>query len=404
MAKILVVNIGSTSFKFKLFAMDHETILARGQVQRVGSDQSRAVFTFLNREPKKSLLDTTSGYDVCIRTMLEGLQESLVIRKKEDIRAVGFKTVLAGELEGAVILDQSILQKMEEYSPVAPAHNPPYIKAIRQFAKILPNTPLVGLFETVFHKDMPEYAYTYPAPLDWREKYGIRRYGYHGASHRFASQRAAEIIGRPLSKLKMITCHLGGSSSLTALAEGRSVENSMGFSPQTGLPMGNRCGDMDPFILPYLISKKDISFDEAFEELSSESGLLGISGLSQDVRDLEEAAQNGHQRAALALRVFCHSIRKYVGSFTAVLGGLDVLVFTGGIGENSPYIRNEVCKNFGFLGLRLNKKRNETVIGESVISSVTSKVKIIVVPANEEIIVAREVFKLLSQRADYGDC
>jgi acetate kinase len=309
--------------------------------------------------------------------------------------AIGFKPVHAKNIADSVIVTHAVIQAMEEYVPLAPAHNPPYIEAFRIFQELLPQKPLVGVFEPAFHRNIPDYARTYGIPYEWSEKHAIRRYGFHGASHRYVSWRVPQLVGRPVEELKIISCHLGGSSSICAIKGGVSIDTSMGFSPQSGLPNATRNGDLDPFILLYLMEKEGLTTHEIRTALSKNGGLKGISGLSGDVRDLEEASAKGDVRAELALKVLIYETKKYIGAYTAVLEGLDVLVFTGGIGENGCNVRHGICSGLEFMGIQLDSARNKIRGQEGVISSDAARVKVLVILANEELVIARETARLV---------
>ncbi len=306
----------------------------------------------------------------------------------DDVAGIGFKAVFAGALSGVRLVNEELLQAMEELSDIAPAHNPPYVRAMRQLQAAFPAIPLVAALETGFHDAMPEEHRVYAVPYEWKQKYHVQRWGYHGASHRFIAERIAQIVGN--DDLRVLSCHLGGSSSVCAIRGGRSMANSLGMSPQSGLPHNNRVGDFDPFALPVLMRATGKTVEELLQDLANKSGLLGLSGLSGDVRDLEEAAAKGHERAELALKTFEAAIRQYVGGYIALLGGVDVIVFTGGIGENSVRIRAAVCSNMEWAGLHLSHERNATVKGESSIAADDSNIDAWVVPTNEELIVARQ--------------
>lgn len=399
MFRVLVVNIGTTSFKFQLFEMKNESVLARGLIERVGNQQSPMKYSTKGKDVKSRLIDTSSGYDSCIKSMTDLLldHEEGVIERMSEIDAIGFKTAHGGEIRKPFLITDEVITIMEEYSPVVPAHNPPYIKAIKQFQRLLPDIALVAVFETFFHREIPDYAYLYSVPYEWFEKYKVRKYGFHGASHRFVSERASELLQLPLERVKLITCHLGGSSSITAIKHGKSVDNSLGFSCQSGLPMSKRCGDIDPFILPFVMGRGNLSFAEVMDALVTKSGLLGISGISVDIRDIEESCKSNNYRAKLALEVFTYNIKKYVGSYAAIMGGLDALVFTGGIGENSATVRRKACKDMEFWGIDLDAQKNWCQGKECIISKDESRVKVVVIPTNEELIVARETFKLMKE-------
>ena len=400
--QVLVVNVGSTSLKFRLFRMEDEEILAAGRVERVGSPSSPFNYR-RGREPELTgdleCPDQRAAVDHALKLLTD--PASGVLDSLEELDAVGFKPVHAKGIADSVFITDQIIAAMEEYTPLAPAHNPPYIQAFRIFREILPEKPLVGVFEPAFHKTIPESARTYGIPFEWSRKHAIRRYGFHGASHRYVSLRAPQLLGNPDRELRIVSCHLGGSSSVCALKGGVSVETSMGFSPQSGLPNATRNGDLDPFILLYLLENENLTPGQLRERLVKDSGLKGISGVSGDVRDLEEAAGQGHSRAALALDVMVHETRKYIGAYAAVLGGLDALVFTGGIGENGIAIRRKVCRGLEFLGIRLDPVANDSRGREGRISATGSSVQVLVILANEELVIARETEKLV--RAGSGD-
>ncbi len=394
--QVLVVNVGSTSLKFRLFRMEDEEILAAGRVERVGSPSSP--FNYRGgREPEVNgelkCPDQRAAVDHALTLLTD--PASGVLNSLEELDAVGFKPVHAKGIADSVFITDQIIEAMEEYTPLAPAHNPPYIQAFRIFQEILPGKPLVGVFEPAFHKTIPEAARTYGIPYEWSRSHAIRRYGFHGASHRYVSLRAPELLGNPDRELRIVSCHLGGSSSVCALKGGVSVETSMGFSPQSGLPNATRNGDLDPFVLLYLLDKENLTPAQLRDRLVKDGGLKGISGVSGDVRDLEEAAGQGHSRAALALDVMVHETRKYIGAYAAVLGGLDALVFTGGIGENGIAIRRKICRGLEFLGIRLDPGANDSRGREGCISVSGSPVQVLVILANEELVIARETEKLV---------
>jgi len=369
--KILVANIGSTSFKYRLLEMPGVTVLAQGRVERIGQPGGDC-----------------PGYDEAIarcRGDIVGAGKPLAALS--ELGAVGFKAVHAGPLSGARLVDDEVLAAMEEFAFLAPAHNPPYVEAMRAFRRSVPEAPLVALFETAFYAEVAESVTTYAVPFAWREELGIRRYGFHGASHRAASEKAQEMLGR--SDLRHISCHLGGSSSLAAIRNGVALDCSFGMSPQSGLPHNNRTGDIDVFAVLHVMKRKGYGVDEMAAILASRSGLAGISGGSGDVRDLSEAAAAGDRRARLALDVFVNAVRHYVGAFLVRLGGVDVLTFSGGIGENSPEIRAAVCEGLSLFGLGLDPDRNAAAAGEATVSADHSPARILVIPADEERIVAR---------------
>lgn len=393
--KVLVANLGSTSFKYRLFDLDTEQQLARGGIDRIGQEQSHCFVEIGEQrsESSRAISDHAAAVGVCLEQLTD--PESGCVQSVDDVAAIGFKAVFAGNLSGVRIVDDGLLAKMESLADIAPAHNPPYVKAMRQLRSAFPRIPLVAALETGFHETIPEGLRVYAVPLQWRDDYEVQRWGFHGASHRYISGRIAEILGR--DDLRVVSCHLGGSNSLCAIRNGESMANSLGMSPQTGLPHNNRVGDFDPFALPVLMRATGKSLEALLEDLANRSGLLGLSGLSSDVRDLEEAAAGGHARAELALDVFARAIRQYLGAYLAVLGGADAIVFTGGIGENSERIRRAVLENMEWAGIRLDAERNANVQGEAQVSSDDSQVAVWVVPTNEELVVARQTAAALAQ-------
>jgi acetate kinase len=374
---ILVANIGSTSFKYRLFAADGERGLAEGRVERIGQPGS-----------------PSPDYDTAIAAAISDLtRPGGPLGSLSDLAAIGFKAVHAGRVTGARLIDDDVLTAMEAVTFLAPAHNPPYVAAIRSFRRVLPQTPLVALFETAFFDRMPASATTYAVPYEWRGELGIRRYGFHGASHRAAAERVQVLLGRPV---RHISCHLGGSSSVAGIRDGVAVETSFGLSPQSGLPQNNRVGDLDVFAALFVMKQRKLDPDAMATLLASKSGLAGISGSSGDVRDLEQAAAAGDTRARLALDVFVHAARHHLGACLVALGGVDVLTFSGGIGEGSASIRAAVCAGLEDLGLALDPALNAAATGEARLSGATSKAPIFIVPADEERVVARATAELLA--------
>lgn len=391
--KILVANIGSTSFKYRLFDMQPERQLARGSIERIGSPESRC---FVQIGPRRQELvlhvpDHAEAVRQCLRQLTD--PEHGCLQDAAEVSAIGLKAVHGGRLTGVKRVTPEVLQAMEEMNGVAPAHNPPYIAAMRQLGSQLPEIPLVAAFETDFHQTIPAANRAYAVPYEWIEQGLVQRWGFHGASHRYIATRIAELLGS--GELRVISCHLGGSSSLCAIRAGRSVATSMGFSPQSGLPQGNRVGDFDAFALPVLSRQTGKSLDELLHILAEQSGLLGLSGISSDMRDLEQAAAAGNERAKLAVDVFVAAVRHYLGAYLVELGGADAIVFTGGIGENRPTLRAAVLRGLDELGIVLDPAANQQAQGEARISASHSRVQVWVVPTNEELIVARLAAKLL---------
>ncbi|MHC1766248.1 MAG: acetate/propionate family kinase [Verrucomicrobiia bacterium] len=390
--KILVANLGSTSLKWRLFDFSNgaERMLHKGGLERV------------------------TDYPKAIEDCLGQLKSGGAIQTESELTAVAFKTIMAKGINGCVQLDEKAVRAMEAFNGIAPAHNPPYISGIRLFAKRMPQTPLIGLFETAFYQWAPPATLRYAVPEAWYEA-GIRRWGFHGASHKFIAERSAELLGRddvarrvqnlysdsgqtPVSKpnLRVISCHLGGSSSITGICNGIAIGNSLGMSPQSGLPHNNRVGDLDAFAVPFAMRTLGLSLDEAERQLCKDSGLKGLSGVSNDIRDITAAADRGDAKARLALDVFVHSARQWIGAYLADLNGADALVFTAGIGENRSEIRAAICTGLDQLGIELDPARNASVKAqESVISPDGARVKVLVIPTNEELVVAREAKRLL---------
>jgi len=391
--KILVANLGSTSFKYRLFDMTDERVLARGGVERIGADKSRC-YVQAGAVSEESLV-AAPDHAVAVKLCLKQLSDPKLncLKNPSELSAIGFKAVHARGLTGVHRVDDKVLTAMEDYADVAPAHNPPYIKAMRLLTRELSEIPMVAAFETGFHESIAPAQRLHAVPLEWATKYGIQRWGFHGASHRHIAERTAMLLSNPDARI--ISCHLGGSSSLCAIAKGRSVANSMGMSPQSGLPQNNRVGDFDPFALPVLMRATGKSLGQLLDDLANRSGLLGLSGFN-DLRDLENDAKSGGKVSQQALDVFTASVRHYLGAYLVLLNGADAIVFTGGIGENSSTIRSAVCTNLDWFGIALDPVRNRDAKGEVPIHSSNSRVQIWTMPTNEELIVARQAKHLLS--------
>lgn len=392
---VLVANLGSTSFKYRLFDMRDERQLARGGVERIGAAESRSFVEIggVRREETLHVADHAVAVRQCLAQLTDPAHGCLA--RAEDVAAIGFKAVHGGEISGVQRVDERVLAALDGMAKVAPAHNPPYARAMRILRERLPEIPLVAAFETGFHQTMPDRNSYYAVPYEWATRYHVRRWGFHGASHRYIATRTAELLGR--DDLRIISCHLGGSSSLCAIRGGQSVATSMGMSPQSGVPHNNRVGDFDAFALPVLMERTGKSLDELLDELAERSGLLGLSGTSGDVRDLETAADEGNQQAQLALDVFIGATRRELGALLVELGGADVLVFTGGIGENGARVRAAVCRDLAELNIVLDESANAAAQGEAKISAATSRTQIWIVPTNEELIVARQTRQLLTE-------
>lgn len=391
---IIVCNIGSSSFKFQLLAMPGEQQLARGYTERVGAQDAIITYWTGDRETHHEVRPVPSHREAvqdALRFLLEPRQGLLA--SLDQIDGIGFKAVQAGEKNGSVLLTDDVLEAMEAYRDLAPAHNPPYLTAIRMFRELLPRTPLVGVFEPGFHTTIPEYARIYGAPFDWYEEHGVRKYGYHGASHKFIATETVRRLGLDPANHRIISCHLGGSSSLCAIRNGASIDTSMGFTPQSGLLQGTRVGDLDPFVLPYIMKKKGITLDQALAECSKKGGLAGLSGISADMREINAAVARGDRRATLARQRFIYDIKRYIGEFLVLLGGCDALVFTGGIGQKDAALRKEVMDALGFLGMQADDAQNTT--HGPVVTTAASTVAGLVLTTDEEIVVARETVRVI---------
>ena len=405
---VLVANLGSTSFKYRLFEMAEDgaiddisnaVCLARGAVERIGDAQSKC--TVQVGDWSDELTMAVPDHGVAVEACLGQLTNEThgAIKDASEVAAIGFKAVHGGRISGVFVVDDDVLDAMAEMNAAAPAHNPPYIAAMKTLRKRFPDLPLVAAFETDFHQTIPATRKEYAIPRQWAEEFHIRKWGFHGASHRYIAYRSAEILGR--NDARVISCHLGGSSSITAIQDRQSVQTTMGMTPQTGLPQNNRVGDFDSFALPLIIQRTGMSLDETLATLASQGGLLGLSDRSGDIRDLEEAADQGDEKCKLALGVFVEELRRHLGGMLVALGGADAIVFTGGIGENAVTIREGVCRGLEELGIRIDTTANQTVrdrggaSGEASFHADESKTQLWVIPTNEEVIVARQTIHAL---------
>jgi acetate kinase len=394
--KVLVANLGSTSFKYRLYDLGDplEPLLARGAVERIGSGAAKITIKAPKGEVER--VEPVADHGAAVQICLDQLTspEFGVIADASDVAAIGFKAVHARGLSGVQRVDEAVLAAMDDYAAVAPAHNPPYTRAMRTLAQRFPKLPLIAAFETGFHATIPEANHRYAIPDEWSTKFGIRRWGFHGASHRYIAERMAQLLGRP--DIKIISCHLGGSASLCVIRDGKSVACSLGMSPQSGLPQNNRVGDFDVFALPAILDETDLTLEAVLDILANRSGLEGLSGAGRDLRDIESAADAGNPRAQLALDVFINATRHYLGAYLVELGGVDAIVFTGGIGENSKRIRAGVCRDLDWFGITIDPEKNANASGEARVSAEGSRVAVWTVPTNEEIVVARQVRDLLA--------
>jgi len=398
--KVLVLNCGSSSIKYQFMDTAEKITLAKGMVERIG--MASAVLTHTPHGKEKirivgEILDHSIAIEYVIAVLLS--PNHGVIKDKKEIAAVGHRVVHGGEtFSDSVLITDEVMRVLKENIELAPLHNPPNIKGIQAASEHLPNTPQVGVFDTAFHVKMPPRAYLYGIPYELYKKYKIRRYGFHGTSHFYVAHRAAEILGKPIEELKIITAHLGNGCSMAAVDHGKSVDTTMGFTPLEGLLMGTRSGDMDPSVILYIMGKEGLSLAEANTLMNKHSGLIGVSGESSDMREIEAAVQEGDKKAKNAFDLFTYRIKKYVGAYTAAMGGLDALVFTGGIGENSVMVRRDVCSNLEFIGIKFDEKLNENVSGECAISTEDSKVKVLRIPTNEELVIALDTEKIVKEQ------
>ena len=396
--KVLVINSGSSSLKYQLIDMETELVIAKGTCERIGIEGSKLTHKAKGMETviEKEMPD----HNVAVALVLNALtdKEIGVISSMQDIDAVGHRAVASGEVFKAptLVTDDSIA-KMEELCDLAPLHNPAAIIGVKACRAAMPNTPMAFVFDTSFHFTMPDYAYMYAIDYTDYEKYSIRRYGFHGTSHKFVSQEAAKYLGKKPEELKIVTCHLGNGSSITAVNGGKSVDTSMGFTPLAGVPMGTRSGDIDCAVAEYLAQKKGWTIAETLNYLNKKSGVAGVSGVSSDFRDLTAARDAGNKRAALALDMFSYACKKYVGAYAAAMNGVDCIVFTAGVGENTPCVREAICANMEYLGLSIDKNKNLEKNNGSIrdITGEGSKVKVLIIPTNEELVIARETVELL---------
>jgi len=390
--KVLVINCGSSSLKYQLFEMDDESVLAKGLVERIGLEGS-----ILTHEPtdndKVKINADIKDHTIAISLVLEALVDAShgVIASMAEIDFVGHRVVHGGErFSDSVLITPEVLKAIEDCIEMAPLHNPPNIAGINACSALMPGVPQVAVFDTAFHQTMPKKAYMYALPYEAYAKYGIRRYGFHGTSHKYVSQKVAEIMGRDYNSLKIITCHLGNGSSVAAIKNGQCIDTSMGFTPLEGLVMGTRCGNIDPAIIPFLMKKENMNMEEIDTYINKKSGVLGISGVSSDFRDIEKAAEGGNERAQLALDMFTYEVVKFIGSYAAAMNGVDAIVFTAGVGENAISMRESITSDVEYLGTKIDNERNNVRGKEREISAEGSKVKVFIIPTNEELVIARD--------------
>ena len=397
--KVLVINCGSSSLKYQVLDMTNESLLCKGLVERIGMDGSVITHEKIGMEKKKTEVPMNDHKDA-IEQVLKAVQdpETGVVKSMDEIGAVGHRVVHAGEkFASSVRITDEVIKALEECVELAPLHNPPNLLGIAACQELMPSTPMVGVFDTAFHQTMPPESYIYAIPYEYYEKHGIRRYGFHGTSHKYVAERASKMLNVNLEDLKLITCHLGNGASVSAIKRGKCIDTSVGFTPLEGLVMGTRCGDIDPAIVTYIREKENLPHGKVNEILNKKSGVLGISGVSSDFRDIEAAVEEGNERAALALKVFAHKVRFYIGAYIAEMNGVDAIIFTAGVGENDAMMREIICNNLGNLGIKLDPVKNKMRGKETEISTDDSKVKILMIPTNEELMIARDTYNIVTK-------
>ncbi len=399
--KVLVINAGSSSIKYQLIDMTDETLLAKGQCDRIGIEGGNFKHVNIAKDITHKVDVQMANHGEGIKLIIDALTnaEYGVISSMSEINAVGHRVVHGGEkFSGSVIINDEIINALEECSELSPLHNPANLTGISACTEIMGDLPQVGVFDTGFHQTMPDFAYLYAIPYEYYEKYKLRRYGFHGTSHRYVTARAAEMLGKKPEEINIVTCHLGNGSSITAVKGGKSFDTTMGVTPLDGLMMGTRSGSIDPAIIPFLMEKEGLSAKEVDAILNKKSGILGVSQVTSDNRDIEEGARNGNERYQLIENMLCHQITKYVGGYAAAMGGVDAIVFTGGIGENNPQYRARVGKNLEFMGVKVDEEKNKKAFrtsDENDISAEGAKVKMLVIPTNEELMIARDTYELV---------
>lgn len=397
--KILVVNCGSSSLKYQLIDMATKNPIGKGLVERIGMQGS--VLTHKTASGKKEVIETEMpDHNIAIELVLKALvsPEYGVVKDLSEISAVGHRVVHGGEkFAQSVVINDEVMKAIEECIELAPLHNPPNILGIQACQKLMPGVPQVAVFDTAFHQTMPDYAYIYGLPYELYEEYKVRKYGFHGTSHKYVSQRAAVLLNKPLEELRLISCHLGNGSSITAIKDGKSFETSMGFTPLGGLLMGTRSGGLDPAIVSFIMRKENLSADQIDDYLNKKCGVLGVSGVSSDFRDIEVAAEQGNNRAQLALDMFAHDVRKYIGAYSLMMNGADAIIFTAGVGENSASMRAAICKDLSYLGVKMDLEKNKTRGEEVDVSEANAACRTLIIPTNEELMIALDTLELTSK-------
>jgi acetate kinase len=390
--KIIAINAGSSSLKFQLFDMPEETVITKGLIERIGLDN--AIFNISVNGEKNEEITDIPNHEVAVKMLLEKLTGLGIINSLDEIQGIGHRVVHGGEVfNESVLITDEVIDKIEELSDLAPLHNPANLTGIKAFKNVLPNVPAVAVFDTAFHQSMPESSFLYSLPYEYYKDFGIRKYGFHGTSHKYVSERAAEMLGRPQEQVRLISCHLGNGASIAAIEGGKSIDTSMGFTPLAGVAMGTRSGNIDPALIPFIMRKTASTAEEVLNILNKKSGMLGVSGFSSDLRDIEQQASEGNERAELALEVFANRIHKYIGSYASRMYGVDAIVFTAGIGENSTLVREKVLQGLEFMGVYWDPARNNVRGEEAFINYPHSPVKVMIIPTNEEVMIARDVME-----------
>lgn len=393
MLKIIAINAGSSSLKFQLFEMPSEKVITKGNIERIGFNNSIFSITFNDNKLKETL--DIPNHAEAVKLLLAKLTHLHIINDLKEIDGIGHRIVHGGEaFDDSILITDDVLAKIESLSDLAPLHNPANVIGIKAFQNALPDVPAVAVFDTAFHQTMPQMSYLYSLPYEYYENYGIRKYGFHGTSHKYVARRAADLLNRPIEQLRIISCHLGNGASIAAIEGGKSIDTSMGFTPLAGVTMGTRSGNIDPALIPYIMEKTGKTADWVIDVLNKKSGMLAISGFSSDLRDIEEKAAQGDKRAELALDVFADRIHKYIGSYAARMNGVDAIIFTAGIGENSDVVRAKVLNGLEFMGVYWSPSLNKVRGKELFINYPHSPVKVIVIPTNEELMIARDVIRL----------
>ncbi|SDW70125.1 acetate kinase [Marinococcus luteus] len=393
MSTIIAINAGSSSLKFQLLQMPEETIITKGVVERIGLESP--FITVEVQGEKKTEYPSLQNHEEAVKALLDSLTKYNVITDVNDIEGVGHRVVHGGEtFSDSVLITEQVLSELENVSELAPLHNPANIVGIKAFRDILPDVPSVAVFDTAFHQSIPKEKYLYGVPYEYYEKYGVRKYGFHGTSHKYVSQRMTELMDRPENDLKIISCHIGNGASITAVDQGASVDTSMGFTPLAGVMMGTRSGNIDPALIPYLMEKTGQTAAEVIDTLNKKSGLLGVSGVSSDFRDVVQQAEAGNERARTALDIYLTRMHKYIGTYAASMNGVDAVIFTAGVGENSALVREKVMEGLEFMGIQIDKEKNSQTSGEAFIQTDDSRVAVAVVPTDEEVMIARDTVRL----------